>query len=254
VQTTDAISETTQLTQGGSVVSSLGALALMTAVNGLFSGNTASGSLFGKIFDTFKANTGVDLVTKANAIPSFQTFSTGISRSTAEAGYNLYAGTAPTLSSGYDQNTSGVVRSYFTITNPIKTLLLICEPPLATYKMQVDLNLRVFLSNGYMKSDPYIRTDLYAYVPTSFQLFGPTSNFIQENTSDWQTPFVIMQLSDVQPGTYDIACNPLPTYLLENSRSSSGTEGPAINAYPYNFVFSNNRVNGITINGYGFTT
>ncbi|CAB4128257.1 hypothetical protein UFOVP109_34 [uncultured Caudovirales phage] len=40
-------------------------MALLSAVNGLFSGNTATGGLFNKVFDLFKSNTGVDLVKQA---------------------------------------------------------------------------------------------------------------------------------------------------------------------------------------------
>lgn len=68
VQTTDAISQDTQLyDQNGGMLESLGALALMTAVNGIFSGNTGSGSLFSSIFDLFTTATGVDLVGEAQS-------------------------------------------------------------------------------------------------------------------------------------------------------------------------------------------
>ena len=73
VQVAGSINENTTVTSGGSIVTQLGALALMSAVNGLFSGNTASGSLFGKIFDAFRSNTGYDLLANANAISSITT-------------------------------------------------------------------------------------------------------------------------------------------------------------------------------------
>ena len=65
VQVADSINENTTVTSGGSIATSLGALALLSAVNGLFSGNTATGGLFNKVFDLFKSNTGVDLVKQA---------------------------------------------------------------------------------------------------------------------------------------------------------------------------------------------
>ena len=70
-QVTDTIGPDTTITDSsGSIVTQLGALALMSAVNGLFSGNTGSGSLFGKIFDVFKSNTGVDILGNASSIAS----------------------------------------------------------------------------------------------------------------------------------------------------------------------------------------
>lgn len=63
VQVTDAIGpDTVQVDSSGNIIQSLGMLALLNAVNGLFSGNTATNSLFDTIFDLFTTATGVDLI------------------------------------------------------------------------------------------------------------------------------------------------------------------------------------------------
>lgn len=65
VQTTNAIGPNTQLYDSNGIVPSLGLLALMSLLNGLMSGDSGTGSLFSKIFNTFKDKTGTDLVTDA---------------------------------------------------------------------------------------------------------------------------------------------------------------------------------------------
>lgn len=69
LQTTDAIGpETQQVDSNGNLLVSLGTLALLQSVQGLFGAGTTSTnrSLFEKIFDVFKDETGVDLVADAS--------------------------------------------------------------------------------------------------------------------------------------------------------------------------------------------
>lgn len=65
VQTAGAIDDNTQLLGGNGIIPGLGLLFLLSSLNDLF-GNDNSKGLFGKIFDTFKTETGVDLVDQAN--------------------------------------------------------------------------------------------------------------------------------------------------------------------------------------------
>lgn len=73
VQTTNNINENTTVSSTGGLATALGALALLNNIDQLFSGNTASGSLFKKVFDLFTANTGFDLLGNATTISNVTT-------------------------------------------------------------------------------------------------------------------------------------------------------------------------------------
>lgn len=62
VQTTNNIDENTSVSSTGGMVTALGALALLNNLDGLFSGNTAAGGVFKKVFDLFKDETGLDIL------------------------------------------------------------------------------------------------------------------------------------------------------------------------------------------------
>ena len=89
VQTTQAISDTTQVsnTGTGSLLTALALTQLLKYVDGLFSGNTAvsqvGGGLFDKMFKQFKSNTGWDL----QANNSFRTLT--VSNSAAQQGLSV---------------------------------------------------------------------------------------------------------------------------------------------------------------------
>lgn len=87
VQTTNNINESTTVTSTGGLATALGALALLNNMDQLFSGNTASGSLFKKIFDLFTANTGFDLLGNAGTISSITTGS-NVALTTVQFGSN----------------------------------------------------------------------------------------------------------------------------------------------------------------------
>jgi hypothetical protein len=66
VQTTNNIDEnTTASTSTGSLITALGALTLLNNLDQLFSGNTASGGVFKKVFDLFSSNTGYNILNDA---------------------------------------------------------------------------------------------------------------------------------------------------------------------------------------------
>ena len=61
LQTTQAINADTVASDGNSLLTALSVLSLLSKTDGLFSGNTAAGGLFDKIFEVFKDATGYDL-------------------------------------------------------------------------------------------------------------------------------------------------------------------------------------------------
>lgn len=91
VQTTNNIDENTTVSSTGGLVTALGALTLLNNIDQLFSGNTASGSVFKKIFDLFTANTGFDLFGNASTLSNVATASTSgnvVANLWAGSGYN----------------------------------------------------------------------------------------------------------------------------------------------------------------------
>ena len=67
IQTTNNIDENTTVTSTAGLATALGALTLLNNLDGLFSGNTASGGLFKKIFDLFNDETGTDILGDASS-------------------------------------------------------------------------------------------------------------------------------------------------------------------------------------------
>lgn len=62
VQTTDRVTNNTEIDDNGSIISTLGLSALLAAVNGLLQNQqTGPGTLFDSIFDLFQSETGVDI-------------------------------------------------------------------------------------------------------------------------------------------------------------------------------------------------
>lgn len=67
IQTTNNIDENTSVSSStGGLVTALGALTLLNNLDGLFSGNTAAGGLFKKVFDLFADETGTDILADAS--------------------------------------------------------------------------------------------------------------------------------------------------------------------------------------------
>ena len=120
VQTTNNIDEnTTASSSTGTMIAALGALTLLNNLDQLFSGNTAAGGVFKKVFDLFKEETGSDLLDPNShiMISASTGRETGISidQSTSNGDWILgyeHIFTAPTSGTykfdyQIDQNTSG---------------------------------------------------------------------------------------------------------------------------------------------------
>jgi len=131
VQTTNNIDEnTTASSSTGALVTALGALTLLNNLDQLFLGNTATGSMFKKVFDLFSSNTGYDLVSQAGNLNTITSNTnnvmisaasgkftvSGLGQSSSNSSFSQMGSTitfTPKISGSYkvdviiDQNTSG---------------------------------------------------------------------------------------------------------------------------------------------------
>ena len=258
VQTTDAISDTTQVsnTGTGSLLSALALTTLLKNLDGLFNANTsisqAGGGLFDKMFKTFKANSSTfsNVMTKGDNYPQFDTFQITSSTSTVQSTYRTLAGTA-TLSGGYayagfpsDPAIGDCVGISFAIGATVNTLLFIIQPPLATMKYEVNTPTTVDLGTGAINDNKIIRSGFVAYAPSLIRTyFGNTQ--IQSNTTDWQTGSIVVQINAAAPGTYTMYFSPLLTYELNHKAQYQ--------LYMYDYtVQAQASGGGITVTGYAF--
>ena len=117
VQTTNAINQNTEAAQDdngtGALLAGVGVLGLLQGIDGVFSGNTGAGSVFGEIFDIFDTDTGYDILEDAGNI---QTISNNLSGGVLD-GAMISASAGTTTQSGLGQ-TAGAVMYQTTFTAP----------------------------------------------------------------------------------------------------------------------------------------
>lgn len=240
VQTTNNIDEnTTASSSTGTMIAALGALTLLNNLDQLFSGNTAAGSVFKKVFDLFQGNTGVDLLgksstlgnilTKGDTIPGFSTFQLSSSISTVESVYQNLTG--PEYIDPSPAQEDQVMLS-FNLSATARQLTFVIQPPLANMDYDVSIN------------GTTVTRSFYAYAPSMFELYKDGS-LIQQNTSDWQTGSITAQISNAAPGDYAFYAYPLLTYDLDQE----GTH----DIMPYNHTIQEQSSGGgLTITGYAY--
>lgn len=242
-QVTDAIGpDTTTVDSAGNIGTLLGALALMQGVDGLFGGNTASGSLWDKIFDSYNTVMGTDLrspsvgnlLAQSSSIPVFDTIQASATVSAVETAYNTYAGNPVAWGGPYAQSGNGLELSFVLNVN-VTNLLMIVTVPQATYSYQYKDHTGSIIT----------RTGLFAYIPSRiFTKLGST--IIQNNTADWQTQTVTIQLQNAVAGTYTVQMQPLLTYDLDQNGS--------YDIFPYDFDVATQNGAGVSLTAYGFIT
>jgi hypothetical protein len=116
VQTTSAINQDTEAVQDSSgtnaLLAGVGLLGLLQGLDGVFSGNTGIGSVFGKIFDIFGTDTGYDIYGDAG---NLQTISNSLSGGVLN-GAMISASTGTTTQSGLGQTALAVMyQTTFTV-------------------------------------------------------------------------------------------------------------------------------------------
>jgi hypothetical protein len=163
------------------------------------------------------------------SITALDTFTLVASTSTVSSTFNAYSGTPTWPNIPYGGNTNTYVSMPFTVGADINTLMFIIQSPIAVYDYK--------FSGG-------TRTGLYAYAPALFATYYNGTK-IQENTGDWQTQSVIVQIPNAPAGNYEFRVTPLLTYDLDQTTT--------YNLYPFNFnVQPQASGGGITISAYAF--
>lgn len=109
LQTTQAISSSTVASDGSGLLTALSVLSLLSKTDGLFSGNSAVGGMFDKMFEVFKDATGYDLRGNAGNIASVTTGNVSSINKTINSGNfssNIAANSSPVLLNTISFNTN----------------------------------------------------------------------------------------------------------------------------------------------------